>query len=242
MSATIDPKLIEQIPPALLGTLPAGTPPPVTVTLGFQGYITTVMAVPSLGLIKSSLFIQYYTLFWPLRWVRISVWIGATVSTLFYAACAIAAFVLNSPWPGESMLDALLSWHYSAFSRFSVAIGVVGMLVDLYLLILPIKAVMGLNMRASKKIGCAIVFLTGTLAVIASISGLYYRVKLQHDATDATWRVAYVHIWGLPSNVNFRAFSRATPLMTGFRNTIRTGLFKVLGRLRSRFHLTEDTN
>lgn len=61
------------------------------------------------------------------------------------------------------MLDALLSWHYVAFSRFSVAIGVVGMLVDLYLLILPIKAVMGLNMRASKKIGLGIVFLTGTL-------------------------------------------------------------------------------
>lgn len=121
------------------------------------------MAVPALGLIKSSLFIQYYTLFWPLRWVRISVWIGASISTLFYTACAIAAFILNSPWPGESMLDAILSWHYAAFSRFSIAIGVVGMCVDIYLLILPIKAVSTLNMRLGKKIGLSIVFLTGTL-------------------------------------------------------------------------------
>ncbi|KAL8937600.1 MAG: hypothetical protein Q9216_004340 [Gyalolechia sp. 2 TL-2023] len=130
-----------------------------------QNYITTVMAVPSLGLIKSSLFIQYYSLFWPLRWVRISVWIGASISTLFYTACSIAAFILNSPWPGESLLDAVLSWHYSAFSRFSIAIGVVGMLVDLYLLILPIKAVLGLNMRLGKKIGLTVVFLTGAVWV-----------------------------------------------------------------------------
>lgn len=121
------------------------------------------MAIPALGLIKSSLFIQYYSLFWPLRWVRISVWIGATISTIFYIVCAIAGFILNSPWPGESMLEDILSQHYSTFSRFSPAIGVVGMLVDLYLLILPIKAVMGLNMRTSKKVGLAVVFLTGAV-------------------------------------------------------------------------------
>lgn len=121
------------------------------------------MAVPALGLVKSSLFIQYYSLFWPLRWVRISVWVGASISTLFYTATSIAAFVLNSPWPGQSMMDDILSWHYAAFSRFSIAIGVIGMMVDVYLLILPIKAVFGLKMRTGKKIGLTIVFLTGTL-------------------------------------------------------------------------------
>lgn len=121
------------------------------------------MAVPALGLIKSTLFIQYYSLFWPLRWVRISVWTGATVSTVFYVAISIVAFVLNSPWPGESMLDGILSWHYAAFSRFSIPIGVIGMLVDIYLLVLPIKAVSTLNMRTGKKIGLIVVFWTGTL-------------------------------------------------------------------------------
>ena len=128
-----------------------------------QDYITTIMAVPSLGLIKSTLFIQYYAIFWPLRWVRISVWIGASLSILFYTVIAIVAFVLNSPWPGESMLDAILSWHYSAFSRFSIPIGVIGMLVDIYLLVLPIKAVSTLNIRTGKKIGLIVIFLTGTL-------------------------------------------------------------------------------
>lgn len=250
MSNIVDPKAIEQLPPSVLRTIPAGTPPSnvqpnfihpptlvpavlgvgasfltlalfcflirlwtkltitkkftwddLTCTLGFlfaltmyagiilgcdkgalgrhawdvhldqalgrpslvTDYITTVMAVPSLGLIKSTLFIQYYAIFWPLRWVRISVWIGASLSTLFYTTISIVAFVLNSPWLGESMLDGILSWHYNAFSRFSIPIGVIGMLVDSCLLVLPIKAVSTLNMRTAKKIGLIVIFLTGTL-------------------------------------------------------------------------------
>lgn len=121
------------------------------------------MATPALGLIKSTLFIQYYALFWPLRWVRISVWIGATLSTVYYAAISIVAFVLASPWPGESMLEGILSWHSTAYARFSTTTFVIGMLVDIYLLVLPIKAVSTLRMRTRKKIGVVVVFLTGTL-------------------------------------------------------------------------------
>ncbi len=128
-----------------------------------QDYITTVMATPALGLIKSSLFIQYYLLFRPLRWVRISVWIGSIISTTFYVAVSITAFVLDSPWPGESLLEGILSWHYLKFSQFSIPTGVIGMLVDWYLLILPIPAVWILQMSTVKKVGVLVVFMTGGL-------------------------------------------------------------------------------
>ena len=72
-----------------------------------QRYITTIMITPALGLIKCSFLIQYYLLFRPLKWVRISVWIGAIISIAFYVAVTITAFVLNSPWPGESLFEAL---------------------------------------------------------------------------------------------------------------------------------------
>ena len=61
------------------------------------------------------------------------------------------------------MPDDLLSWHYLYFSRFSIPIGTIGMLVDIYLLALPIKAVSTLNMRIGKKVSLAVVFMTGTL-------------------------------------------------------------------------------
>jgi hypothetical protein len=128
-----------------------------------QSYVTTIMVTPALGLIKLSLFIQHYLLFRPFRWVRISVWIGATLSAVFYIAVTITAFVLESPWPGETLLDDILSSHYLKFAQFSVPIGVIGMLVDWYLLILPIPAVSTLQMSTAKKLGVLIVFMTGGL-------------------------------------------------------------------------------
>ena len=121
------------------------------------------MVTPALGLIKSSLFIQYYLLFRPLRWIRVCVWIGASTSCLFYTAVSITAFALESPWPGESLLDDILSWHYLKFSQFSVPTGVIGMLVDWYLLILPIPAVLALQMSMGRKLGVLVVFMTGGL-------------------------------------------------------------------------------
>ena len=61
------------------------------------------------------------------------------------------------------MLEAILSSRYQAFARFSIPIGVIGMIIDLYLIILPIRAVTTLQMRTSKKIGLIIIFLTGAL-------------------------------------------------------------------------------
>ncbi len=87
-------------------------------------------------------------------------WIGATISALFYVPVSITAFVLNSPWPGESFLDDILSWHYLKFAQLSIPTGVIGMLVDLYLFILPIPAVLTLQMSTVKKLGVLIIFMT----------------------------------------------------------------------------------
>lgn len=128
--------------------------------------MTTVFATPSLGLIKTSLFIQYHLLFWPLRYVRITVYIGATISTLYYTAVTIASFVLQSPWPGENLLEGVLSWHYQGFIVFSLPTGIIGMLIDWGLFFIPLPAVYNLNLSLAKKIGVMLVFMTGGLYVV----------------------------------------------------------------------------
>ena len=90
-------------------------------------------------------------------------WIGATISVTFYVVATITAFVLESPWPGESLLEDILSWHYIKFAQFSIPTGVIGMLVDWYLLMLPIPAVLTLQMSTAKKFGILIIFMTGGL-------------------------------------------------------------------------------
>ncbi|KAL8825470.1 MAG: hypothetical protein Q9170_007775, partial [Blastenia crenularia] len=185
MSASgVDPQLLNSLPADVLKTLPAAQPPrgaqanfddpptrvPVILTVGviffvlaLQSYITTIVITPALGLIKSCLFIQYYMVFHPLRWVRIAVWIGLSISTVFYVVVSIAALLLESPWPGESFLDDILSTHYLFFANFSIPVGVVGMLVDWYLFIIPVPAVWGLHMSSTKKLGLLVIFMTGGL-------------------------------------------------------------------------------
>lgn len=120
-------------------------------------------SIPAVGLIKISLFIQYYLLFGVMRYVRISVYIGATLSAIFYFSITITAFVLCSPWHGESFAETLLSWHLLKFSDFSVPIGVVGMVIDITLLVIPIPAIWNLRLSLARRLGVLLVFATGGL-------------------------------------------------------------------------------
>ncbi|MCJ1462825.1 hypothetical protein MMC07_001428 [Pseudocyphellaria aurata] len=199
-----------------------------------QDFLAIAMVTPALGLIKCSLFILYYRLFCPWRWARICVWIGATISVAFYASVTVTGFVLSSPWPGESMFEATVSWHYFKFTEFSVPIGVIGMLIDYYLLVLPIRAVLMLQMSPAKKLGVLILFMTGGVAAIASTINLYYRIRFQRAHVDPLWKASYVQLWGqiemfagvavssMPTLNQFLAhhdFSISS-LRTGFRNSL----------------------
>jgi hypothetical protein len=121
------------------------------------------MGTPALGLIKMSLLIQYYLLFKVRRYVRICVWIGAVVFGAFYVSVTITAFVLDSPWGGDSLLDTVVSWHYLKFADFAIPTGVIGMVFDWYLFFLPMPAVWALHLSTSRKVGISLVFATGLM-------------------------------------------------------------------------------
>lgn len=107
-------------------------------------------------------------------------YIGGTASTLFYIAISITAFVLCSPWPGEDRLDTLTSAHYSEFWKFMIPIGVIGLVVDLVLFLIPIPAIMALQTSKAKRFGFLLIFMTGGLSVyllttVSAPTGLYIR-------------------------------------------------------------------
>jgi hypothetical protein len=119
------------------------------------------MVSPALGLIKMSLLIQYYMLFNMRRYIRICVWTAAVVFGLFYVSLSITAFVLNSPWYGDSLLETIVSWHYLKFAEFAIPTGAIGVAFDWFLLILPMPAVWSLHLNFSRKIGIMVIFATG---------------------------------------------------------------------------------
>jgi hypothetical protein len=128
-----------------------------------QSYVTVIVISPAVGLIKMSLLIQYYHLFNMRRYIRICVWIAAVVFGLFYVSLSITAFILNSPWHGESLIETVVSWHYLKFTGFAIPTGAIGMAFDWFLLILPMPAVWNLHLSLSRKLGLVIIFATGGL-------------------------------------------------------------------------------
>jgi uncharacterized membrane protein YidH (DUF202 family) len=126
-------------------------------------WLSTIIALPASGFVKMSLFIQYYTLFKVKRYVRISVYIAGTLTAAFYSILTILYFATCSPRRGESMLQLMLSRRYLQFANMSLAVGIISMLLDWILLVLPITAVWRIQLSTARKIGVVLVFATGAL-------------------------------------------------------------------------------
>ena len=100
-------------------------------------------------------------IFWPLRWLRMSIYSGAILSTLFYIGATIALFVLTTPRPGENWVVSILSKREQMVSKLAIPISSMGLAIDVLLLILPSVAVYKLQLHNTRKIGLMLIFSTG---------------------------------------------------------------------------------
>ena len=102
------------------------------------------------------------SIFGTLKWLRHLVLLGIVVTGLFYLANVIVFASLCAPRPGQGYLEAstmpLCSKRTVTFSLFSASFNIV---TDFYILLLPIPAVMGLQMPTKRKVGVLAIFATG---------------------------------------------------------------------------------
>lgn len=126
-------------------------------------WLSTIIALPASGFVKISLFLQYYNLFKVKRYVRITVYIGGTITVAFYSILTMLYFAICSPRRGESLLALTLSKRFQRFTNMSLAVGTISMLLDWVLLILPIIAVWKIQVCTARRAGVILVFATGAL-------------------------------------------------------------------------------
>ncbi|KAI9661346.1 MAG: hypothetical protein M1831_003079 [Alyxoria varia] len=119
----------------------------------------------ALGFAKLSLFLLYLQLFWPLRWLRICVYVGAPLTAAFYGSTTIVQFYFMTPAHGQTQFERLLSPEQGKAVSLYLPISAVGLCIDIFLLALPIKSVLQLQLRGRKKIGLLLIFMTGILII-----------------------------------------------------------------------------
>ena len=93
--------------------------------------------------------------------MRLSIFAGILVTGLWYLAHVVVFAVLCSPRPGQSYLEATSTSNCQKGVTYSVFEGAFDIISDFYLLILPIPAILGLQMPTKRKFGVLAVFGTG---------------------------------------------------------------------------------
>ena len=117
----------------------------------------------SLLFTKLTFFLLYLQVFRPLRWLRLSICIGAVLTCAFYGAVTIAQTVFQVPKHGVTWLDLALSGGNINGNTLSVPLAAVGLGIDITLLVMPIAAVIGLQLPRKRKMGIIFIFMFGIL-------------------------------------------------------------------------------
>lgn len=104
---------------------------------------------------------MYLEVFGPLDWLRRCVYIGLFVNWSFYIANLIPSIYYQAPDPGQSWQKSLQNPRYLEVFKLSIPIAVGSLILDFYIFVLPLIAVMKLRLSQNKKIGVIAVFATG---------------------------------------------------------------------------------
>lgn len=156
--------------------------------------VVDVIYSPAIVMAKLSLLFLYLQIFGPDRRMRYAIYFGIITVTICYTAFFIAYCVLAIPRPGESLIGVMLSKDVASLLDLAIAQGAINIASDFYIFLLPIPGLVQLQMGTRKKFGIGAIFMTGSLACLASVMGLYYRTKLNRNS-DVTWQLVDVLIW-----------------------------------------------
>lgn len=104
---------------------------------------------------------MYIQLFRPIRSLRYCAYVGAVVDVLFYLAVLITKLALTIPGPGRTFQEQFNSPRQAKMGSFVLPTVWINLVLDVYILVLPIAGVSKLQLPLKRKIGVLAIFMTG---------------------------------------------------------------------------------
>ncbi|KAH2314271.1 hypothetical protein KXV64_004001 [Aspergillus fumigatus] len=135
------------------------------------------LTAPAIYFTKLTLLLLYLRLFLLNRPVKFGIWGGIVFCTIYYTA----AFFLN-----------LFLRDLHALSKLAYSVGVFSVVSDVYIITLPLLAIVQLRLSRAKKWRVAAVFLTGLLSVVMSFLGCIFRFQV--NVMDITYSLLPIYI------------------------------------------------
>ncbi|KAJ8063298.1 hypothetical protein OCU04_008528 [Sclerotinia nivalis] len=197
-------------------------------------FIMQVIGSLTLGLIKLSIFLFYYQIFWPLKWCRWVICIGASLNSAFYLSMTVVQFYYESPRPGETLAGHFGGKMAQSITRVSIPTSSVGLAIDILLLIIPLRAVVQLQMAKKKKKRLFLTFFVGIMAVLGSILSLSFKIKT-YGNPDITYNLVLVNFFICVEMV-FGVCIASTPLVSRATSEHHFGFPSFVESISAPFH------
>lgn len=124
-------------------------------------FSATIIAALGLLFSKLSVLLLLFRLFSPTQAFRYLVYIAIIWATLITLTSLIVAGALCAPWSGESFNSLMVVERCTHQATWAVVQGALDMLLDFYILYLPIPMVWKLHMEQRRKVGVIAIFMTG---------------------------------------------------------------------------------
>ncbi|KAL4816097.1 hypothetical protein BDW67DRAFT_163010 [Aspergillus spinulosporus] len=151
------------------------------------GFLTNWTTTVVWAFIKTTFLLMYLHIFRPLALQRFAIYLGLVVNWTFYTIILIVTLYFTSPAPGQTWAESFLSPRYTKIDEWMMPIAAGSLVLDVYILLLPIASVWRLQMSTRKKLGVLAVFATGFAACIASSLSIYYKHSLYHHSDDFSY-------------------------------------------------------
>ncbi|KAI1151319.1 hypothetical protein F4825DRAFT_477281 [Nemania diffusa] len=182
--------------------------------------------------IKIGFFVFYLRLFGTVTYVRYLVWIGMTVVTSFCVIFVILDIVACAPLPGEHgnwVAPSLTDRCNRIAVPLITAAAFISVIVDFYLLFIPLHQVSKLLVSTRRKTGIGFIFLTGSLAAGAALANLIIRSNKRYfDPSDFSWTIIPVYATSL-IEINVGLFCYSLPVVSALFASRLTSLSKSFG-------------
>ncbi|KAI1504831.1 hypothetical protein F5X99DRAFT_371110 [Biscogniauxia marginata] len=151
---------------------------PETVSLIFITRLAAACiftATAAMYFAKLPLLILFLRSFGVKKWLRYTCYTLMVITAVGFLAAALYTGVNCSPEIHTSLGDPYLFRCVSATFYTTVSRNSLSLIVDMVIFVLPLPIVTKLKLPLRKKIGLALVFLTGTFALAAGTVSLYYQ-------------------------------------------------------------------
>lgn len=118
--------------------------------------------------VKMAVLALYKRIFGPVRLANALIWSGLVFTLAFYMSLIIAFAATCIPRASDYATGGWLSLTYDARANhysapLAAVCGIVGAILDVYILVIPLYFIWSLKMSSKNKVGVGAIFFTGSL-------------------------------------------------------------------------------